>query len=111
MSSIAQILNFKKDIELISLNIFKIQSELNILQLLNSIPIKIISTLSNPELIETTAKASEYINKLHNLLNPVNKVIHKVLYEQKQLSKTKDEPYAGSKSMKTYNWRSTQERI
>lgn len=97
MSSIAQILNFKKDIELISLNMFKIQSELNVLQLLNSIPTKIISTLSNPELIETTAKASEYINKLHNLLNPVNRAIHKVLYEQKQLSKTKDEPYAGFK--------------
>ena len=90
MSSIAQILNFKKDIELISLNMFKIQSELNVLQLLNSIPTKIISTLSNPE----PAKASEYINKLHNLLNPVNRAIHKVLYEQKQLSKTKDEPYA-----------------
>ena len=52
MESIAQILNFKKDIELISLNMFKIESELNVLSLLNPIPTKIISTLSNPELLE-----------------------------------------------------------
>lgn len=97
MESIAQILNFKKDIELISLNMFKIESELNVLSLLNPIPSKIISTLSNPELLDVAAKASEYINKLHDLLNGVNRELHKELYEQTQTSKPKDEPYAGFK--------------
>ena len=97
MESIAQILNFKKDIELISLNMFKIESELNVLELLNPIPSSIISVLSNPELLEVAAKASEYINKLHTLLNGVNRELHKELYEQRQASKPKDEPYAGFK--------------
>ena len=97
MESIAQILNFKKDIELISLNMFKIESELNVLSLLNPIPSKIISTLSNPELLDVAAKASEYINKLHDFLNGVNRELHKELYEQTQTSKPKDEPYAGFK--------------
>lgn len=97
MESIAQILNFKKDIELISLNMFKIESELNVLELLNPIPSKIVSTLSNPELLEVAAKASEYVNQLHTLLNGVNRELHKELYEQRQASKPKDEPYAGFK--------------
>ena len=97
MESIAQILNFKKDIELISLNMFKIESELNVLELLNPIPSSIISVLSNPELLEVAAKASEYINKLHTLLNGVNRELHKELYEQRQASKPKNEPYAGFK--------------
>ncbi len=97
MESIAQILNFKKDIELISLNMYKIQSELNVLELLNPIPNKIISTLSNPELLEVTAKASEYMNRLQGLLSSTNNLLHKELYNQKQTSKPKDEPYAGFK--------------
>ena len=97
MESIAQIINFKKEIEQISLNLFKIESELNVLELLNPIPAKIISILSNPELLDITSKASEYIGKLHNLLNGVNRLLHKELYEQKQASKPKDEPYAGFK--------------
>lgn len=97
MESIAQIINFKKEIEQISLNLFNIESELNVLELLNPIPAKIISILSNPELLDITSKASEYIGKLHNLLNGVNRLLHKELYEQKQTSKPKDEPYAGFK--------------
>lgn len=97
MESIAQIINFKKDIELISLNLFKIESELNVLGLLNPIPSKIISILSNPELLDITTKASDYVNKLHELLNGVNRLLHKELYEQRQASKPKDEPYAGFK--------------
>lgn len=97
MESISQILNFKKDIELISLNLYKIESELNVLELLNPIPSKIISVLSNPELLEITAKASEYINRLQVLLSGTNNLLHKELYNQRQASKPKDEPYAGFK--------------
>ncbi len=95
MESISQILNLKKDIELISLNLYKIQSELNVLELLN--PSKIISILSNPELLEVTAKTSEYINRLQELLSGTNHLLHKELYNQRQASKPKDEPYAGFK--------------
>ncbi|MCM1131030.1 MAG: hypothetical protein NC310_05345, partial [Roseburia sp.] len=87
--------NFKKDIELISLNMYKIQSELNDLELLDPIPSKIISKLSNLKLLEVTTKASEYINKLQELLSGTNNLLHKELYNQKQASKPKDEPYAG----------------
>lgn len=97
MNSIAQILNFKKDIELISLNMFKIESELNVLELLNPIPSNIVSILSNPELLDITSKTAEYINKLHELLNGVNRLLHKELYQRQQASKPKDEPYAGFK--------------
>ena len=51
MESIAQIINFKKEIEQISLNLFKIESELNVLELLNPRPTKIISILSKGSLI------------------------------------------------------------
>lgn len=97
MQSISQILNFKKDIEQISLNIFKIKSELNVLELLKSIPSKIVSILSNPELLEVASKTSEHLSKLHEILNGVNRQIRKLLYEQNQSSKPKDEPYAGFK--------------
>lgn len=96
MESIAQILNFKKDIELISLNMYKIQSELNVLELLNPVPSKIISILSNPELLEVTTKTSENLQTLHTLLNGVNKILHNELYKHKATN-PKDEPYAGFK--------------
>ena len=81
MKSISQIINFKKDIEKISLNLFNIESELNVLELLNPIPAKIISILSNPELLDVTSKASEYIGKLHNLFDTTYNLLSIKLYK------------------------------
>lgn len=95
MESVAQIINFKKDIEAISLNMFKIESKLNVLELLNPIPDDIVNILSDSELLEITSSASNYINQLNDYLNKVNKRLHKELYNQKHSNK--DEPYAGFK--------------
>lgn len=92
MASITQITNFKKDIESISLNIFKIQSSINVIELLNSIADEIITQLSDPELLYIMSKTSDYLNKFNELLSKVNKPHHKALYEQKLLS-SKDESY------------------
>lgn len=96
MASITQIANFKKDIESISLNMFKIQSLIKVIELLNPIPDEIITQLSDQEILDIMSKASDYLNKFNELLSKVNKPIHKALYEQNRLS-SKDEPYAGFK--------------
>lgn len=97
MASITQFSNFKKDIESISLNMFKIQSSLNVLELLDPIPDEIITQISDPELLDVLSNTSANLNKFNELLSKVNKVLHKALYEQKQLTHSKDEPYAGFK--------------
>lgn len=96
MQSISQILNFKKGIENISLNLYQIQSVLNMVELLESIPNELKSILTNPELIEVVDKASENLNQLNTLLGNTGRLAKNILYKQRT-SKNKDEPYAGFK--------------
>lgn len=97
MESIAQIIKFKKDIELISLNLFQIESNLNVIELLKEIPQKIVGLLTDPELIDISTKASQLIEKLNNILKSLNPKLKRALYKQQSSNAPKDEPYAGFK--------------
>lgn len=96
MESIAQINQLKKDIENISLNMYIIQSNLNVLELINPIPGDIYSLLSNPELIDLVSKLNVHLETFNKLLSPINRKLKSIIYTQKH-STNKDEPYAGFK--------------
>ena len=96
MESIAQINQLKKDIENISLNMYIIQSNLNVLELINPIPGDVYSLLSNPELTDLVSKLNVHLETFNKLLSPINRKLKSIIYNQKH-STNKDEPYAGFK--------------
>lgn len=96
MESITQINQLKKTIENISLNMYIIQSNLNVLDLMNPIPSDVYSQLSNPELAELTTNLTTQLEAFNKLLTPINRKLKSIIYTQKH-STNKDEPYAGFK--------------
>lgn len=96
MEIIAKINQLKKDIEKISLNMYIIQSNLNVLELVNPIPSNVYSLLSNPEITELVSKLNVQLESFNALLTPINRKLKSALYKQKH-STNKDEPYAGFK--------------
>ena len=95
MSILPQFDSLKTNIENISLNLYIIQSNLDMIDLLNNIPNDIQSLLLSPEFIETISKASETIKSLKDLFNIINPKLKKEIYKQKHISE--GEPYAGFK--------------
>lgn len=97
MESISQIDSLQKSIKNISLNLFQIESALNVVDLLNPLPDNINNLLTDPELLDMVTKADDTVKELNKLLGKLQYQLKKALYKQASSNQPKDEPYAGFK--------------
>lgn len=94
MQSIPQLNNLRNNFQNISLNIHKISSFLNMLDVLDETPNEIISAFSDPVIADLVSKTNENISELNKRLYTYNNTIKKAIYKQHS-NRNRTEPYAG----------------
>ena len=82
MESITQLNQLKNNIDSISLNLYIIESNLHLIEMLNTIHDKIIELLSDKELIKRILEISTNISELKNILTILNPKLHKEVFTQ-----------------------------
>ena len=95
MESIAQLNQLRNSIDSINQNLYIIQSNLDLIELLNPIPGKILELLSDEELVSKVSEISSNILEFKEILNSLNPKLRKAAYVQNHTSD--GEPYAGFK--------------
>lgn len=96
MESIAQIYQLRNNIDSINLNLYIIQSNLNLIELLNPVPNEIIELLSNEDLLNKLSEISANVLELKDILTALNPKLRKAAYIQSNPT-SEGEPYAGFK--------------
>lgn len=96
MESIAQLNQLRNSIDSISLNLYIIESNLHLTEMLNPIPDKILELLSDEVLVNRVSEICSNILELENILASLNPKIRKAVYSQSKPS-NEGEPYAGFK--------------
>ena len=96
MESIAQLNQLRNSIDSISLNLYIIESNLHLVDMLNPIPNKIIELLSDEQLVSRISEISNNISELKDILTTLNPKLRKAVFTQKH-STSEGEPYAGFK--------------
>ena len=82
MESIAQIYQLRNNIDSINLNLYIIQSNLNLIELLNPVPNEIIELLSNEDLLNKLSEISANVLELKDILTALNPKLRKAAYIQ-----------------------------
>lgn len=96
MESITQLNQLRNSIDSISLNLYIIESNLHLIEMLNPIPDKIIELLSDEQLVSRISEISNNISELKDILTTLNPKLRKAVFTQKH-STSEGEPYAGFK--------------
>ena len=96
MESIAQLNQLRNDIDSINLNLYIIESNLNLIEMLNPIPDEILELLSNDELSKKVSEICSYVLEFKQILDSLNPKLRKAIYNQSCPS-NEGEPYAGFK--------------
>lgn len=96
MESITQLNQLRNSIDSISLNLYIIESNLHLIEMLNPIPDKIIELLSDEQLVSRISEISNNISELKDILATLNPKLRKAVFTQKH-STSEGEPYAGFK--------------
>lgn len=93
MCILPQLENLKTNIDNISLNLFIIESNLKMIDMLNNVPDDIQSVLSNPEFNNIVDLSNNYLIQLKGFIDKINPKLKSAIYHQKH--KSEGEPYAG----------------
>ncbi len=96
MESITQLNQLRNNIDSISLNLYIIESNLNLIEILDPIPDEILNLLSDETLLNKIAEICSNILELKLILDSLNLKLRKAAYIQSNPT-SEGEPYAGFK--------------
>lgn len=94
MESIAQFNQLRNNIDSINQNLYIIQSNLKLIELLNPIPIEILELLSEETLVNKISEICSNVIELKDILTFLNPKLRKAAYVQSKPT-NEGEPYAG----------------
>ena len=86
MCILPQLEILKTNIDNISLNLFIIESNLKMIDMLNNVPDDIQSVLSNPEFNDIVDLSNNYLIRLKGFLDKINPKLKSAIYHQKHKS-------------------------
>ena len=96
MESIAQLNQLRNNIDSINLNLYIIESNLHLIEMLNPVPDEILKLLSNDELSKKVSEICSCVLEFKQILDSLNPKLRKAIYNQSRPS-NEGEPYAGFK--------------